>query len=61
MYYAADVHYHAEGVASDVNTVEWVYTGLAPGVYDISATWYGHENRATDSPFSARDVNGDCC
>jgi hypothetical protein len=45
-------------VPADVNTVEWVFEGLAPGTYDVSATWVGHPNRATNAPFTASDSSG---
>ncbi len=57
-YYNGDVHYHAAGVASDVNTVEWRFEDLAPGVYDVSATWVAHLNRATNAPFAALNGGG---
>ncbi len=31
---------------------DWVFTGLTPGVYSVSATWIAHSNRATDAPFT---------
>jgi hypothetical protein len=58
LYYNHDVHYHAAGVPGDVNTVQWIFEGLAPGTYDVSATWFGGRNRATDAPFSASDDTG---
>ena len=50
-YFDDDYHYHASGTG--VNTVEWEFTDLTPGVYNVFATWYGGSNRATDAPFTA--------
>ena len=37
-------------------TATWTFTGLSPNfMYEVSATWSSHPNRATDAPFS---VNG---
>jgi autotransporter-associated beta strand protein len=58
LYYGSDVHYHAAGVVGAPKTVEWVFQGLAAGTYDVSATWVGHANRATDAPYRALDGNG---
>ena len=57
-YVGNDVHYHARGTASDVNTVEWEFAGLTPGSYNILSTWYGHSNRATDAPYTVYDGSG---
>jgi len=32
----------------------WVFA-VTPGVYQVSATWSAHANRATDAPFTIRD------
>ena len=52
------MHYHASGTPGVVNTVEWEFTGLTPGVYDVSATWYANTNRATDAPYTVYDGGG---
>ena len=51
-----DVHYRGKGDGS--NTVEWEFADLPPGIYDVSATWYGASNRATDAPYTVYDGNG---
>lgn len=33
-------------------TATWTFSGLAPGQYKISATWFGSALNATDAPFS---------
>src|SRR5436305_10448226 len=30
----------------------WTFSGLAPGVYRVAATWLGSQLNATDAPFS---------
>src|SRR4029079_1327682 len=33
-------------------TATWTFSGLAPGQYQIAATWFGSALNATDAPFS---------
>lgn len=51
--YQADNRYSAAGGGSDI--AEWTFTGLASGVYRVSATWPHYVNRATNSPFTVFD------
>ncbi len=44
-YVDADVHYKSKGTGDHV--LEWAFSDLAVGVYDVSATWFAHSNRAT--------------
>lgn len=45
--------YNDAGSGSDV--VEWTFTGLVSGLYQIAATWVQTPNRATNSPFTVID------
>jgi hypothetical protein len=47
-----DVHYSAAGSGGD--TATWTFT-VSPGVYQVSATWSTHGNRATNAPYSISD------
>jgi hypothetical protein len=55
-YVDGDVHYRRAG--SGANVLEWSFSGLLPGVYDVSATWFAHSNRATNTPFTALTGGG---
>jgi hypothetical protein len=44
-----DVSYAQAGTGSQ--TATWTFI-VTPGVYRVSATWTGHENRATNAPFT---------
>lgn len=50
--YQNDVHYSA---ANAGRTATWSFTGLAAGIYRVSATWYAYSNRATNAPYT---ING---
>jgi hypothetical protein len=50
--FLGDVHFSA---ADSGNTASWTFTGLTPGVYRVSTTWFPHVNRATNAPFA---ING---
>jgi subtilisin family serine protease len=47
-----DVSFSAAGNGS--NVAIWTFT-VEPGVYRVSATWFSHENRATNAPFTVYD------
>ncbi|MEZ6146754.1 MAG: hypothetical protein R3B91_15320, partial [Planctomycetaceae bacterium] len=51
-----DVHNAPQGVGGSI--ARWEFTGLAPGNYQVSATWVAHPNRATNSPFTILDGVG---
>jgi hypothetical protein len=51
--YQDDIHYAAAGNGSSV--ASWTFTGISAGAYRVSATWFPHPNRATNSPFTIRD------
>jgi hypothetical protein len=53
--YQDDVTFAGAGTGDSVAT--WTFTGLAPGLYRVSATWSPHPNRATDAPFTVLDDN----
>ncbi len=40
------------------DVARWEFNGLTPGNYAVSATWVAHQNRATNSPFTAFDLVG---
>ena len=48
--FQGDVGYAYAGAADNFTT--WTFTGLQPGLYQVSATWFPHPNRATNSPFT---------
>jgi len=48
-----DIHYSLKGNGSQVAT--WDFT-VAPGDYQVAATWLQGSNRATDSPFTVFDA-----
>ena len=50
--FESDFHYSLGGSGSDQAT--WTF-GVAPGQYQVAATWTTHPNRATDVPFTIRD------
>lgn len=39
------------------NWARWTFGGLAPGEYDVYATWVAFGNRATNAPFTLADGN----
>ncbi len=47
-----DVHFAQKGSGSAKAT--WTFT-VAPGNYQVAATWTGHANRATDAPYTVFD------
>jgi hypothetical protein len=47
--YGGDVHYSALGNGSDV--ARWTFT-VTPGRYRVSASWFAHANRASNSPYT---------
>ena len=38
-----------------IDTASWTFTGLAPGIYEVSVTWVGIRNRATNAPYTIYD------
>ncbi|MCA9109169.1 MAG: hypothetical protein KDA52_04415, partial [Planctomycetaceae bacterium] len=48
-----DLLHSATGSGSSVAT--WTFSGLTPGAYRVSATWFAHVNRATNAPFIIRN------
>jgi Ser-Thr-rich glycosyl-phosphatidyl-inositol-anchored membrane family protein len=50
--YNNNVHFAQKGTGSAEAT--WTFT-VAPGTYEVAATWSVHENRATDAPFAVFD------
>ncbi len=52
----SDLRNSVKGDGSDKAT--WTFTGLTPGNYLVSATWFAHANRATNAPFSIFDGTG---
>ncbi|MEX0777320.1 MAG: PQQ-dependent sugar dehydrogenase [Phycisphaeraceae bacterium] len=53
IYYGSDHSFAINGGGANVAT--YTFTGLAPGVYRVSATWRGDTNRATNTPFGVHD------
>jgi hypothetical protein len=51
--YLGDTSYIAAGVGANVAT--YTFTGLTPGMYQVSANWVPHPNRATNAPFTIKD------
>ena len=41
-----------------INGLNPFFEDRAPGVYDVSATWVGHPNRATNAPYRALEIGG---
>ena len=50
--FEADMHYSASG--NGLDTARWSFS-VAPGQYQVAATWPAQINRATDSPFTIID------
>ena len=50
--FEADIHYSAAG--NGLDTARWSFS-VAPGQYEVAATWSAQINRATDSPFTIID------
>ncbi|MCP3884240.1 MAG: hypothetical protein GY700_01965, partial [Propionibacteriaceae bacterium] len=48
-----DLAYTASGSGSELAT--WSFSGLSPGSYSVSATWYQHSNRASNAPCTILD------
>lgn len=40
------------------NSASWSFTSLAPGPYNVAATWTADPNRATDAPYTVTDSTG---
>ncbi len=53
--FRGDVQESFPGDGSDV--ARWTFSNLAPGVYEVSATWTEHPNRASDAPYRIFDNN----
>ncbi len=51
-----DLRHSAQGTG--VDRASWMFTGLTPGDYRVSATWFAHANRATNAPFTIFDGVG---
>ena len=51
--FQSDVCYAPGGSGSSEAT--WTFRDLAPGNYQVSATWGPHPNRATDAPYTIHD------
>jgi hypothetical protein len=54
-FYGNDYHYQAPGVNG---RAKWTFTGIDPGMYAVSATWFEWGNRATNAAFRAFDGDG---
>jgi hypothetical protein len=52
--FQGDIHYRAATAQPD--TATWTFSSLSEGMYQVSATWFAHSNRASDSPFT---IDGD--
>jgi hypothetical protein len=53
-YFQNDHHYRAPGTGA--NVVQWEFADLEPGAtYQVSATWSGTWNRASDAPYTISD------
>ena len=52
--YLGTSRYHSGG-GSGTNTASWTVPGLAPGRYEVFATWSAYNNRATNSPYTIFD------
>jgi hypothetical protein len=48
--YLNNVSYAAAGTGTSV--ASWTFTGLAAGMYQVSATWTPYPNRATNAPYT---------
>jgi hypothetical protein len=53
--YNGGLRFHAPGGGAD--TASWQTTGLAPGYYNVQATWNASSNHASNSPYSIYDGN----
>lgn len=51
--FQGDLSFLAPGSGS--RSAAWTFTGLVPGSYRISATWFPHSLLATNAPFTIRD------
>ncbi len=51
--YRGDVHEAFPGDGS--TTASWTFDNMAPGLYQVSATWTSNTNRASDAPFRIYD------
>ncbi len=51
--YSGQFHSAAAGQGADQSI--WTFSGLAPGQYQVLATWVPFGNRATNAPFTAAD------
>ncbi len=51
-----DVRNVAQG--SGASVASWQFDGLAPGRYQVAATWVAHPNRATNAPYTILDSVG---
>ncbi len=49
----SDLRHNFAGTGLD--TATWTFSGLTPGDYAVSATWFAHANRATDAPYTILD------
>ncbi len=47
--------YSSPGTGLDKAT--WLFTNLEPGIYTVHTAWSNASNRATNAPFTVRDVN----
>ena len=52
-----EVDWHRKRAGTGAGTATWTFTDLAPGDYQVSATWAEKANRATDAPFTVFDGN----
>ncbi len=52
--YLGNSRYHVGG-GSGANTANWTVSGLAPGRYEVLATWSAYNNRATNAPYTIFD------
>src|SRR5262249_33740532 len=52
MGYHGNIHQGVAGTGSDIAT--WTFP-VAPGTYQVAATWAAHPNRATNAPFTILD------
>lgn len=51
--YGGSIRYDETGTGTE--KAIWTFSGLAPGTYQVAATWSAHSNRATNSPFTIKD------
>jgi hypothetical protein len=50
-----DGDFHYKVVGDGTGTATWTFSGLAPGQYQVSATWEAYSNRALDAPYRILD------